>query len=152
MRADGDPTGNVFGLDPMLAPLGLESLGGIAFVYGPVHELVSGSPAIDAGNPSGCTDHLGAVLFENQQGLRRPLGGRCDMGASEWTPVCLGGVQTREAKLVLRNLGPPLGDERLSFRGGMQFGVGQPFSFEPPALGARPRWRTRAFRARRSST
>jgi hypothetical protein len=34
--------------------------------------LLSGSPAIDAGNPSGCTDGLGHLLKTDQRGLPRP--------------------------------------------------------------------------------
>jgi len=46
----------------------------------------SGSPAIDAGNPSGCTDGSGNLLKTDQRGAPRPdkedTGG-CDMGAYE---------------------------------------------------------------------
>jgi len=48
--------------------------------------LPSGSPAIDAGNPKGCTDALGHLLTTDQRGLPRPdredTAG-CDMGAYE---------------------------------------------------------------------
>ena len=48
--------------------------------------LLSGSPAIDAGNPSGCTDNQGHLLKTDQRGQPRPdkedtVG--CDMGAYE---------------------------------------------------------------------
>jgi hypothetical protein len=48
--------------------------------------LASGSPAIDAGNPSGCTDGLGQLLKTDQRGLPRPNKedtAGCDMGAYE---------------------------------------------------------------------
>lgn len=45
------------------------------------HPLLHGSPAIDAGNPSGCTDDLGDPLATDQRG--RPRLGRCDIGAYE---------------------------------------------------------------------
>jgi hypothetical protein len=48
--------------------------------------LLSGSPAIDAGNPSGCTDAQGHLLTTDQRGMPRPDPGdtgRCDMGAYE---------------------------------------------------------------------
>ena len=48
--------------------------------------LLSGSPAIDAGNPSGCTDGLGHLLETDQRGLPRPNTedrSGCDMGAYE---------------------------------------------------------------------
>ena len=48
--------------------------------------LLPGSPAIDAGNPSGCTDGLGHLLKTDQRGLPRPNTedkSGCDMGAYE---------------------------------------------------------------------
>ena len=48
--------------------------------------LLSGSPAIDAGNPSGCTDNTGALLKTDQRGDPRPDAedsGGCDIGAFE---------------------------------------------------------------------
>ena len=48
--------------------------------------LLSGSPAIDAGNPSGCTNALGHLLRTDQRGLPRPDTedkSGCDMGAYE---------------------------------------------------------------------
>ena len=48
--------------------------------------LLSGSPAIDAGNPGGCTDGHGHLLLTDQRGQRRPGGTEttgCDMGAYE---------------------------------------------------------------------
>jgi hypothetical protein len=52
----------------------------------PTIPLLAGSPAIDAGNPNGCTDGHGNLLKTDQRGLPRPdpedTGG-CDMGAYE---------------------------------------------------------------------
>jgi hypothetical protein len=48
--------------------------------------LLSGSPAIDSGNPLGCTDGLGHLLKTDQRGMPRPNPedtGGCDMGAYE---------------------------------------------------------------------
>ncbi len=51
--------------------------------------LLSGSPAIDAGNPAGCTDQFGNLLTVDQRGDPRPHEGdgdgdnRCDIGAYE---------------------------------------------------------------------
>jgi len=48
--------------------------------------LLSGSPAIGAGNPAGCTDGQGSLLKTDQRGLPRPNKedtGGCDMGAYE---------------------------------------------------------------------
>jgi hypothetical protein len=55
--------------------------------------LPSASPAVDAGNPSGCTDGLGNLLMTDQRGKPRPdtedTGG-CDIGAYEFqsAPSC----------------------------------------------------------------
>jgi cysteine-rich repeat protein len=72
----GDPTGNVTG-EARLGPLGDNG--------GPTrtHALMAGSPAIDAGNPAGCSDVAGAVLAVDQRGQPRAAGGRCDIGAFE---------------------------------------------------------------------
>jgi len=48
--------------------------------------LPSGSPAVDAGNPSGCTDGQGQLLKTDQRGQSRPDSedtGGCDIGAYE---------------------------------------------------------------------
>ena len=52
--------------------------------------LLSGSPAIDTGNPSGCTDGQGHLLTKDQRGMLRPdpedkdtIKPRCDRGAYE---------------------------------------------------------------------
>ncbi len=72
----GDTTGNRRG-DPLLGPLAAN--GGPTLT----HLLGSGSPAIDAGNPAGCTDATGAVLTTDQRGQIRAMGGGCDIGAVE---------------------------------------------------------------------
>jgi predicted outer membrane repeat protein len=63
--------------DPMLGPAA--DNGGNIYT----HALMLGSPAINAGNPAGCTDHLSAPLTTDQRGFTRPVGGRCDIGAYE---------------------------------------------------------------------
>ena len=48
--------------------------------------LLSGSPAIDGGNPGGCTDGQGHLLKTDQRGMPRPDredAGGCNMGAYE---------------------------------------------------------------------
>ena len=63
-------------------------LGALGYYGGPTPTipLLSGSPAVDAGNPSGCTDGLGNLLKTDQRGAPRPdledTGG-CDIGAFE---------------------------------------------------------------------
>ncbi len=68
-------TGDLLNVNPRLFPL-IGSLG--------VHPLLPGSPAIDAGNSAGCTDHLGHPLLADQRGVARV--GRCDIGAYEYDP------------------------------------------------------------------
>ena len=61
-------------------------LGPLANNGGPTqtHALVSSSPAINAGNPSGCLDSAGALLTTDQRGFPRPFNGRiCDIGSYE---------------------------------------------------------------------
>ncbi len=45
--------------------------------------LLSGSPAFDAGNPTGCLDTNLVPFITDQRGMPRTLGSRCDMGAVE---------------------------------------------------------------------
>ena len=70
-------TGDLINAVPLLDPL-LDN-GGPTFT----HALLPGSPAIDAGNPAGCTDQDGSLLTTDQRGVARPQGGRCDIGAFE---------------------------------------------------------------------
>jgi len=73
-------TGDLNNTDPKLGPL--QNNGGPT----QTQALLPGSPAIDAGNPSGCTDGQGHLLKSDQRGYPRPdkedTGG-CDMGAYE---------------------------------------------------------------------
>ena len=72
--------GDLNNTDPMLGPL--QNNGGPT----QTQALLSGSPAIDAGNPNGCTDGNGNLLKTDQRGAPRPdkedTSG-CDMGAYE---------------------------------------------------------------------
>jgi len=66
--------------NPLLAPLRYN--GGTTFTMA----LQNGSPAVDAGNPDGCTDDQGSVLTIDQRGWPRPGkkdNGGCDIGAFE---------------------------------------------------------------------
>lgn len=63
--------------DVALGPL--QSNGG----FTQTHALPDGSAAIDAGNPSGCTDDVGAPITTDQRGVPRPYGPACDAGAFE---------------------------------------------------------------------
>ena len=69
--------GGVTVTDPLLGPLA--NNGGST----QTHALLTGSPAIDAGNAGGCTDNLGAILTTDQRGFHRPIGSHCDIGAFE---------------------------------------------------------------------
>ena len=72
--------GDLNNTDPLLGPL--QNNGGPT----QTRALLPGSPAIDAGNPTGCTDGHGHLLKTDQRGQPRPdkedTGG-CDMGAYE---------------------------------------------------------------------
>lgn len=72
--------GDLNNIDPNLGPL--QNNGGPT----QTRALLTGSPAIDAGNPNGCTDGNGHLLKTDQRGKARPdkedTGG-CDMGAFE---------------------------------------------------------------------
>ena len=65
-------------------------LGSLASDGGPVQTIAlkSGSPAINAGDPQGCTDAFGQSLAADARGVARPqpAGGRCDIGAYERAP------------------------------------------------------------------
>jgi hypothetical protein len=84
MSSDGTcsfhSSGDLNNTDPMLGPL--QNNGGPTLTQA----LLDGSPAIDGGNPSGCTDGNGHLLTTDQRGYPRPdhedTGG-CDMGAYE---------------------------------------------------------------------
>jgi hypothetical protein len=75
--------GDINNTDPMLGPL--QNNGGSTWTMA----LKPGSPAIDAGNPSGCTDGSGVLLKTDQRGQPRPntedIGDKkgCDLGAYE---------------------------------------------------------------------
>jgi len=75
----GDTASNLLGAAPMLGPL--QNNGGSTFT----HALLSGSPAINAGNPGGCYNESGAPLTTDQRGFDRPASGSplCDIGAYE---------------------------------------------------------------------
>ena len=75
---NGEIFGNVIGQDPLLGPL--QDNGGPT----QTQALLADSPAIDAGDPSGCADDLGAALTTDQRGFPRPVNGLCDMGAFEY--------------------------------------------------------------------
>src|SRR5215813_3617403 len=79
----GDTSNNITGQSPNLGPLA--DNGGPTLT----HALLVDSPAIDAGNPAGCTDNVGNVLTTDQRGAARPTDGNgdgvaiCDIGSYE---------------------------------------------------------------------
>jgi CSLREA domain-containing protein len=68
-------SGDILGASPRLGAL--TGNGGPA----PTEALQTGSPAISAGNPSGCGDLLGDILTSDERGALRPTTGACDIGA-----------------------------------------------------------------------
>lgn len=72
----GDTTGNNTGNDPVLDVLAGNGGGTLT------HALLTGSPAINAGNPGGCVDDNGVTLLTDQRSYLR--NGTCDMGAYEY--------------------------------------------------------------------
>ena len=84
IQATGDLIGTAATpIDPVLG--GLQDNGGAT----PTHALLTGSPAIDAGDPNGCVDEAALALSTDQRGFSRPVDGNqdggavCDMGAFE---------------------------------------------------------------------
>jgi uncharacterized repeat protein (TIGR01451 family) len=69
-------TGDLTNVDARLGPL--QNNGGPTLT----HALRAGSPAIDAGNPAGCTDSMSNPLTTDQRGW--PRTGPCDIGAYEY--------------------------------------------------------------------
>jgi hypothetical protein len=100
----GTTTGNIYGQDPQLAVLG--TYGGPT----ETHEPQTGSPVVDAGNPSGCTDTGGDLLTDDQRGFSRPVDGGsghayCDIGAVELQPTAVLSVDFRGAGQVTDDTG-----------------------------------------------
>lgn len=52
------------------------------------------------------------------------------------SPICTGGTSIDRARLTLSALGPPAGNERATFNGGLVFAPGVPAVFDPGARGA----------------
>lgn len=69
---------NKYNKNPFLEPL--HDNGGPTYTQA----VQSGSPAINSGNPKGCTDFLGSLLLTDQRGYQRPVGSACDIGAFEF--------------------------------------------------------------------
>jgi hypothetical protein len=95
-----------------------------ALNYPKYHPLMANSPAIDAGNPSGCTNNKGDPLLTDQRGA--PRVGICDIGAYEYTipgspdSISANGGEQQYAgpfaafpelleSVVLDNIGSPMG-------------------------------------------
>jgi hypothetical protein len=73
-------TGDLNDTDPKMGPL--RNNGGPTLTMA----LLAGSPAMDAGNPNGCTDGQGNLLKTDQRGMPRPDkedAGGCEIGAYE---------------------------------------------------------------------
>ncbi len=73
----GDTTGNLTGVDPLLGSL--QDNGGETYT----HALLTGSQALDAGNPASPGSGGNACVSADQRGITRPQGSDCDMGSYE---------------------------------------------------------------------
>ncbi len=73
----GDTTGNLTGVDPLLGSLQVN--GGETYT----HALLTGSQALDAGNPESPGSGGNACVSADQRGVLRPQGSGCDMGSYE---------------------------------------------------------------------
>jgi len=71
-----NPGSDIIGQDPRLSVLA--NWGGSTWTRG----LLLGSPAINAGDPSGCKEFNNYLLTSDQRGVFRPVNG-CDIGAFE---------------------------------------------------------------------
>src|SRR5262249_5274990 len=86
--------GDVTGVDPRVSPA-LADNGGAT----PTHALLSGSPALDSGDPSGCNDTFDNALATDQRGagFPRAVGAACDKGALESPTVTPPGAPAMSA-------------------------------------------------------
>jgi uncharacterized repeat protein (TIGR01451 family) len=96
----GNTGTNITSQDPLLGPLAYN--GGAT----QTQALQLGSPAIDAGDPGGCTGDGGAMLTTDQRGAPRS-DVRCDMGAYEVVPEADLSVSQRDSRDPV-GLGAPL--------------------------------------------
>ncbi len=74
-------SGSILATDPQLQPLSYNGGFSATRAIGP------GSPAVDAGNPSGCLDDFAVPISDDQRGTLRPSGADCDLGAFEYGPL-----------------------------------------------------------------
>jgi hypothetical protein len=100
--ATGDRVGSgTTPINPLVGPL--RNNGGPTMTQA----LLPGSPAIDAGNPSGCRGPDGNVLSTDQRGFPRPVAGDadndviCDIGAYELQPAAAAPALSPRALVML---------------------------------------------------
>lgn len=95
-------TGNQVNVNPLLGPLSYDE-------YAPRidsfhHPLLSNSPAINGGNPTGCKDRIGSVIPLDQLGRARIQSDRCDIGAIESSyyanPISISGLTVNKDIVV----------------------------------------------------
>lgn len=124
----GDPTGNQLVADPVVTPVATCN----TIAYCPRYEPGPGSPLVDAGNPAGCTDHLGNSFGLDQRGALRTSGAACDVGAVESARACENGLSTAGAKLIVSRLGT--GPQRQTLRFAARVPVFPAYPLPPPNL------------------
>lgn len=86
--ATGDKVGSSTApINPRLTPLG--QYGGSV----PIHALMAGSPAINAGSPATPGSGGTACQALDQRGVTRPVGARCDIGAVEGSAALVNSIK-----------------------------------------------------------
>ena len=114
----GTGTGDLVGFDPMLGPF--QDNGGPTWT----HALLPGSPAIDAGDPTGAP-------ADDQRGVPRPQGVAVDIGAFEYqftVPVFMR-VERNSSRLHFQASAPPLESYIVQYSTNLSFWLD---NFVPP--------------------
>jgi CSLREA domain-containing protein len=78
-------TGTILPITPYLDSLALN--GGLTATRAARDPALYFSFSVDAGDPDGCHDVLGAPLATDQRGVKRKIGAACDLGAFEFESI-----------------------------------------------------------------
>jgi CSLREA domain-containing protein len=125
--------------------------------------LLSGSPAINAGNPNGCTDPSSVPIATDERGVPRPQGKTCDIGAFEFRIPSLKGSPKISGKpragdrltCRLPAIQSPDGQARITvtwLRKRQRVGTGKAYTVKPPDVGRSLRCRVVATNSASSAS